>query len=101
MIIHDTIDQSAELCEAIKQALDKSQFQAIVDLMERKTTIKKLSQLKDAIDNKKVIVLHLHEMYGKNKVPRYEVVIDFSKEEVHVAKINLEHIFTCSKFEVR
>lgn len=101
MIIHDTIDQSTELCEAIKQALDKGNFKAIVDLMERKTPIKKLEKLKSAIEDKKVIVLHLHEMYGKKKVPRYEVVIDFTKEEVHVAKINLEHIFTCAKFEIR
>lgn len=101
MIIQDSTDQSAELAITLQKALSKDKLGTVMALMDDKSPKSKLAKLKSAIDNKRTIVLHMHEQYGKVKVPRYEIVIDFGSNEVHVAKINMEHKFSCSKFEVR
>jgi hypothetical protein len=101
MISQTSTDQSTELAIALQKALNSDKLGTLYALMEDKVPKRSLSKLKEALDNKRTIILHLHEIYGKKKVQRYEVVIDFDKNEVHVGKINLEHVYACSKFEVK
>lgn len=101
MIIQDATDQSTELAITLQKALSSNKLETVMALMDDKTPKQKMAKIKLAIENKKTLVLHMHEQYGKVKVPRYEIVIDFANNEVHVLKINLEHKFSCSKFEVK
>jgi hypothetical protein len=52
-----------------------------------------------AMDKGKTIAFDLVELHGKVKIARYECVINFTKNEVHVIMKNNKHEFAVHDFK--
>lgn len=100
MILQEAPDQSIELATSITQALNGDKKQALAALFHDKISKAKLKQLMAALDEKRTVGFDLIEMHGKIKIPRYEVIIDFTSNEVHVIMKNNKHEYGAHEFKV-
>ena len=81
-------DESTSIALSIKKALEVNPHLAILDsLASENMTAKQRSKLAAAITKKERIYFQLSEVYGKVVKPKYDVVIDFSTQEVSVLKL--------------
>lgn len=100
MIIQDSPDQSVELAQAISKALNTNKQEAMLALLSPKMSKAKVKQLIQAMEKGKIVAFDIIEMHGKIKIPRYECVIDFTKNEVHVIMKNNHHEYGVHDFKV-
>lgn len=100
MILQDSPDQSTELALSISKALTSSKKDTLIGLFSDKLSKVKAKQLLAAMEQGKTIAFDIIEMHGKVKVPRYEVVINFTSNEVHVILKDNTHKYSAHDFKV-
>ncbi len=100
MIVQTSPDQSTELATSISKALTADKESALMGLFSDKLSKAKAKQLLAAMKQGKTIAFDIIEMHGKVKVPRYEVVINFTTNEVHVILKDNTHKYSAHDFKV-
>ena len=100
MIQQESPDQSLELATSIGRALTSNKIETIKALFNAKVSKNKINQILAAMEQGKTIAFDIIEMHGKIKVPRYECVIDFKSNEVHVIMKNNKHEYAAYDFKV-
>ena len=99
MIIQEAPDQSTQLALSLSKALTGGKKESLAALLHPKMSKTKVKQIMAAMDKGKTIAFDLVEMLGKVKVARYECVIDFTKNEVHVIMKNNKHEYAVHDFK--
>ena len=100
MIIQDSPDQSTELALSLTKALTSDKKETLLALLHPKMSKSKVKKVLQAMENGSTITFDLIELHGKIKIARYEVVIDFTKNEVHVIMKNNHHEYGVHDFKV-
>lgn len=100
MIIQESPDQSISLATTLSQALSKDKRETLLNILDpRMSAVKKLALLR-AMEDGATVAFQLMENSGKRKIARYEVVIDFTSNEVHVIMLDNKHEYNVNKYKV-
>lgn len=100
MIIQESPDQATELALTLSKALSMDKRETLLNIVDpRMSAVRRLALLR-AMEDGATIAFQLMENSGKRKIARYEVVIDFTSNEVHVIMLDNKHEYTVNKYKV-
>lgn len=100
MIIQTFPDQSVELALTLSKALSMDKRDTLLNIIDpHMSAVRKLALLR-AMEDGATVAFQLMENSGKRKIARYEVVIDFTSNEVHVIMLDNKHEYNANKYKV-
>jgi dihydrodipicolinate reductase len=100
MIIQESEDKSVSLATTLSQALSKDKRETLLALIDPKMPKTRQDSFIRAMESGATIAFQLMENSGKRKIARYEVVIDFTSNEVHVIMLDNKHEYNVNKYKV-
>lgn len=100
MILQEAPDRSTELALTLSKGLTEDPTATLQALAGKKMRSSALKALMAAASTGKTVAFELVEHYGKIGVARYECVIDFTKNEVHVTLKDNKHYYEMREFKV-
>lgn len=101
MIIQEANDRSKDLVNTFLEALNSNKIETMLALVDPNMPRLKRVKLVEDVQAGKTIEFNLIEKYGKTKVSRYQVTIDFKLREVSVIMLDNVHKYCFNKYKVK